>query len=180
MKLTRAFLLKIAVIWSCIAIGLLLVVPWLGWAMHLFRGNGIQLSGVFFTVPDRYFAHTSSDCRASMWRCNFGVPLCHAAYGFIEIVPHHDGRKIDLKRDLDRLKTILINQEKLAGMNLLAQRKLDTKIGTVVCFQFNSEKRSNVSCFFDNSEITILYEGSETFVGDVYELVNSATWPNGK
>jgi hypothetical protein len=140
--------------------------PWFGWAMHKFRGNGIQSSGVFFGVPDRYFEKTSSDGRSSMWRCDFGVPLWHATYGFIGIYPHHDGRKFDLQHDLEGLRTILINQEKLAGMNLNAQRKLDTKIGTAVCFQFKSEKRSNVSCFFNNSTMSILYEGSEKFVGD--------------
>jgi hypothetical protein len=176
MRLTRTFLLKIAFILPCIAVGLLLVVSWFGWAVHKFRGNRIQLSGISFTVPDRYFAKTSSDGRASMWRCDFGVPLWHAAYGFIGIYPHHDGRRIDLQHDLDGLRTILIDQEKLAGMELNAQRKLDTKIGRAVCFQFNSRKGSNVSCFFDNKMISIQYDGSEKFVGDIYELVNSATW----
>jgi len=176
MKLSGRIVGKIALIWLCVAFGLLLIVPWLGWTWHLIHGSTIESSGVLFRVPPRYLARGSSDGRASMWRCEVGVPLWRAPYGFLGIYPHRDRPKIDMKLDLNRLQTILVNQGKLEGMSLDAQRKLQTEAGPAVCFQFKSGRRSSASCFFDNSTLSIQYEGSEKFTGDIYELVNSARW----
>ena len=176
MKVNGKFVGKLALILLCVVFGLLLIVPWLGWTWHLIHGGRVESSGVLFTVPPRYLALESSDGRVSMLRCDFGVPLWRAPYGFLGIYSHRDQPKIDMKLDLNRLQTILVNQEKLEGMSLDTQRKLDTEIGPAFCFHFKSGRRSNVSCFFDNSTLSVQYEGSEKFTGDIYELVNSARW----
>ena len=176
MKLNRKSLGKLALVWLCVALGVLLIIPWLGWAWRLIHGDSIESSGALLKVPPRYLAGGSSDGRVSMWRCEFGVPLWPAPYGFLEIYPNPDRRKIDLKLDLNRLQAILISQEGSEGMNLDAQREIGTEVGRAVCFQFKSGKRSSVSCFFDNSTLSVHYDGSEKFAGDVYELVNSARW----
>jgi len=107
-------------------------------------------------------------------RCDFGVPLSRAPYGFIEIFSHPGGREIDLQRDSDRLEAILVKQEGSEGMNLVAQRKFETAVGRAFCLEFGSGKHSVVNCYFDKSTLSVEYEGSEKFTGDVYEVVNSA------
>lgn len=179
MKLNRKSLVKLVLVSLCIPLGVLLIIPWLGWAWRLIRGDSVESSGALFKVPPRYLARGSSDGGVSMLRYEFGVPLWPAPYGFIGIYPNHDRRKIDMKLDLNRLQAILISQEGSEGMNLAAQREIETEVGRAVCFQFRSGKRSNVRCLFNNSALSVQYDGSEKFAGDIYELVNSARWAGG-
>lgn len=176
MKVSAKSLARIALVWLCVVFILLLIVPWLGWAWRLIHGDSIESSEALFTVPPRYLARKSPDDEVSMWRCEFGVPLWNAPYGFIGIYPNHERRKIDVKLDLNRLQEIVVGQERLEGMTLDRQRDMRTRVGQAVCFEFKSERRSSVRCFFDNSTLSVQYDGSEKFAGDTYELVNSARW----
>jgi hypothetical protein len=114
-----------------------------------------------------------------MIRCDFGVPFWQAPYGFIGIYQHSHRRNIDLTVDLDRLRAALVNEKKSDGMILNSERKIETGVGTAYCFEFKSERRSGVNCYFDKSSLNVEYEGSEKFAGDIYELVNSARWQSG-
>ena len=172
MRLTRRFVLRTAFALLCISVALLLLVPWIGMASHMFRGSTVGFSGATFSVPIRYWAQTSEKGPATMWRGDFGIPLWRAAYGFIGIYPHD--RRIDKSRDFERLQKILVSEGASSGMSLVAIRELQTQLGDAFCFQFKSQRSSTVSCFFDGGTLGVEYEGSERYVGDVYEVVLSA------
>lgn len=174
MKLTAKTVGKGSLFGLCVGFCAFLVIPWLGWPWHIIHGSTIQTSGVLFEAPPRYFSLTSTDDHPSVMRCDFGIPLWRAPYGFIEIFPHPNGRRLDMETDLDRLQAILVNQERSEGMSLNSRRKMATGVGPAFCFEFESGMRSIVKCYFDKSRLSVEYEGSQKFAGDVYEIVNSA------
>jgi hypothetical protein len=176
MKLNTKSVGKATLIRLCLVFGLLLIIPLLGWPWHLINGGSLESSGVIFKVPSRYFSLDSTDDHPSMMRCGIGFPFWRARYGFMGLHPHPKRHKLDMKVDLDRLLTILVNQERAEGMSLIAQRTVETEIGPAFCFEFRSGARSIIDCYFDGSTLSLDYEGSEKFAGDIYELVNSARW----
>lgn len=152
----------------------LLAIPWLGWPWHLIHGETIASSGIVFKIPARYFSPIPLDDNPAVMRTDFGLPLWHAPYGFITIFQHRGRHALDFRKDIDRIQSVLVTDERSAGMNLIAQRKFDTAIGEAVCFEFGSDRRSIVDCYFDKSTLSVDYEGSNKFGGDMYEVVNSA------
>ena len=111
----------------------------------------------------------------TMWRSTFGVPFWHSAYGFIALHPYPKYPPLDFTRDLQRLRTHLINEQRSGGMLLRSERVLTTPGGPAACFQFSRNDDVNIACYvFNGMRFTMHYDGNRRFAEDIYGVITSA------
>lgn len=156
--------------------------PHLGFFWHLVNNPKASIDGYSFIVPPKYFLSHSEE-ELTMVRLSPLMPLISrrsdvagpfAKRNLIGIYKHPGGKSFDKEADYVRLRDWLIVEAKRGGLRLEIERSLSTQIGTTYCFQFNSSDLTGIRCFFEGSNVTVLFDGEPRFANDVYMVVSSA------
>jgi hypothetical protein len=165
---------KCATVIALVALAALVIVSQLGTLWHLLHGRQVELAGVTFTLPRAYLARWTSKGNLTMYRLDFGRPVWPAPYGGIGVYPRLGDRHPDWTHNFEYLASAVIAAQRPDGMQFVGERNLDTAAGRAYCFRFRSTRSSRVVCSFENYAHLVLFDGSEKYVSDAYELTGSA------
>jgi hypothetical protein len=80
------------------------------------------------------------------------------------IKPHPEGRRLDIDRDLARIRAVETEEARSHGLHPNSERIVDTPAGSAFCLESNGSSEASVACyFFNGSDWTLRYNGYKEF-----------------
>lgn len=157
--------------------------PFLGFAWHATHSGSVILEKWKIQVPSSYFVSKSSNSIAfititpvlpfysspSPIANNFGK------LSTINVSVHDQEKLFDVKKDNVQINQYFTNSANSEGLSFQTNRKRNTSLGQMFCFQFGNTNMTSITCILNNSNLTISYRGIPEHSDDVYTAIQDIT-----
>ncbi len=158
----------------------LVLIPQLGAAWHLLKGNAVNFRGVAVPVPKGFFVVTRArDLR--MWRLSLGNPLLNRPRGMISVLPleagqGQDQKVLEFQQNRDQFESDarrIASRDGLELLNVLPST-VSGQAGVCLVLGRSKEQHRVVRCAFRNTLVAYRYDGDSAFVPDFFSIVKVA------
>jgi hypothetical protein len=155
-------------------------IPFLGYFWHVFNQDELVYRRVKVQVPLPYFATTKSRY-ISITRLTPKVPFYSAPSpienSFAKLttitISLPDQKAGFNERDLVRVEQMLINDSRSEGLSFKNKKVVNTHLSQLHCFEYGDNRMTRITCFSQDSNLTITYVGVPEYSGDLYRVAET-------